>query len=100
MSASAVATASPVKKVIAKLSVVVAATIAVGAAVATFGTAAASASTANNWIMTGWNIHQLDQLSPATANHFFNTTTSLMRTRVSTSGTSKIFVSHGTSPWL
>ena len=73
MSASAVATASPVKKIIAKLSVVVVATLAVGAAAATLGTAAASASTTDNWIMTGWNIHQLDQLSPATANHFFNT---------------------------
>jgi hypothetical protein len=73
MSASAVATASPVKKFIVKLSVVVAVTLAVGVAAATFSVAAASASTTNNWIMTGWNIHQLDQLSPATANHFFNT---------------------------
>ena len=70
---SATATASPVKKIIVKLSVVAVATLAVGAAAAALGTAAASASTTTNWIMTGWNIHQLDQLSPATANHFFNT---------------------------
>jgi len=70
---SATATASPVKKIIVKLSVVAVATLAVGAVAAAIGTAAASASTTTNWIMTGWNIHQLDQLSPATANHFFNT---------------------------
>ncbi len=70
---SATATASPVKKIIAKLSVIAVATLAVGAVAVALGTAAASASTTTNWIMTGWNIHQLYQLSPATANHFFNT---------------------------
>jgi hypothetical protein len=73
MFASAVATASPVKKVIGRLSAAVAVTLAVGAGAVPFGMAPASASTAGHWIMTGWNIHQLDQLSPATANHFFNT---------------------------
>jgi hypothetical protein len=66
------------KKLLTRLTTVLAATVAAGAAAATFGTAAASAATAptGNWVMTGWNIHQLDQLSPATANHFFNTSAS------------------------
>src|SRR6266700_3160025 len=73
MSASTVSTTSPVKKLIARLSATLAATLAAGAAAATLGMAPASAATTTNWVMTGWNIHQLDQLSPAVANHFFNT---------------------------
>jgi len=64
--------ANSVKKLLTRLSAVLAATAAAGAAAATFGTAAASAATTSNWVMTGWNIHQLDQLSPAIASHFFN----------------------------
>ena len=73
MSASSVSTASPVKKLIARLSAVVAATVAAGVAATTLGMAPASAATTSNWVMTGWNVHQLDQLSPAVAKHFFNT---------------------------
>lgn len=69
---SGTANTSPVKKLIARLTAAVAVTAAAGAAVATLGTAAASAATTTNWVMTGWNIQQLDSLSPATANHFFN----------------------------
>src|SRR6266581_936995 len=58
-------TASPVKKLLARLTATLAAT-AVAAA-------AATAPTTTNWLMTGWNIHQLNQLSPALASHFFNT---------------------------
>jgi len=68
--------ANSVKKLLTRLSAVLAATVAAGAAAATFGTAAASAATTSNWVMTGWNIHQLDQLSPAIANHFFNSPSS------------------------
>lgn len=68
--------ASTAKKLITRLTAILAATAAAGAAAATFGTAAASAATTSNWVMTGWNIHQLDQLSPATASHFFNTPSS------------------------
>ena len=60
------------KRLIAKLTAGVAVALAASAAVATLGTAAASAATTTNWVMTGWNIQQLDSLSPATANHFFN----------------------------
>jgi len=73
MSASPLSAASPVKKRIARLSAAVAGVAAAGIAAATFGTAPASAATTSNWVMTGWNIHQLDQLSPAVASHFFNT---------------------------
>jgi hypothetical protein len=73
MSASSVSAASPVKKLIARLTAAVAATVAASAAAAAFGMAPASAATTSNWVMTGWNIHQLDQSSPAVANHFFNT---------------------------
>src|SRR5690348_2206268 len=62
--------ANSVKKIITRLTAVLATTVA--AAATTFGTAAASAATTSNWVMTGWNIHQLDQLNAATANHFFN----------------------------
>jgi hypothetical protein len=61
------------KKILAKLTASLAVTLAAGAAAATLSTAAASAATTTNWVMTGWNIQQLDSLSPATANHFFNT---------------------------
>jgi hypothetical protein len=66
-------TASPVRKLVARLSATVAAAVAAGAAAATLGMAPASAATTSNWVLTGWNIHQLHHLSPATANHFFNT---------------------------
>jgi hypothetical protein len=68
--------ANSVTKLLTRLSAVLAATVAAGAAAATFGTAAASAATTSNWVMTGWNIHQLDQLNPAIAQHFFNTPSS------------------------
>jgi hypothetical protein len=73
MSASAVSATSPVKKLITRLSAIVAATVAAGIAAATLGMTPASAATTSNWAMTGWNIHQLDQLSPAVTKHFFNT---------------------------
>ena len=76
MSASTVSTARPVKKLIGRLSAGIAATLAAAAAAATLGMAPASAATTSNWVMTGWNIHQLDQLSPAVASHFFNTPSS------------------------
>ena len=66
-------TASPVKKLIARLSAGLAAATVAAAAAATLGMAPASAATTANWVMTGWNIHQLDQLNPAIASHFFNT---------------------------
>jgi hypothetical protein len=72
MLASAASPASPVKKIIAKLTAVAGAALATAAAAATLGAAPASAST-GNWIMTGWNVHQIDQADPATASHFFNT---------------------------
>ena len=68
--------ANSAKKLLTRLSAVLAATVAAGAAAATFGTATASAATTSNWVMTGWNIHQLDQLSPAIASHFFNSPSS------------------------
>jgi hypothetical protein len=73
MSARSVFTISPAKKLIARLSAAVAASVAAGIAATTLGMAPASAATTSNWAMTGWNIHQLDQLSPAIAKHFFNT---------------------------
>src|SRR5690348_7610377 len=72
MSAKSIPT---VKKCLARLTATVAAALTIGAAAATLGTSAASAST-GNWVMTGWNIHQLNQLSPATASHFSNTPSS------------------------
>lgn len=75
MSASAVS-ASPVKKTVAKLTAVVAAALAAGAVAAALGAPPASASTTGNWMMTGWNIHQLYQMDPSTTNHFFNTPSS------------------------
>jgi hypothetical protein len=68
--------ANSVNKLIARLSAGLAATVAAGAAAATLGVAPAAAATTSNWVMTGWNIHQLDQLAPATASHFFNTPSS------------------------
>jgi hypothetical protein len=73
MSASTVSTARPVKKLLARLTAGLAATAVAGAAAATLGMAPASAATTSNWVMTGWNIHQLDQMSPGVASHFFNT---------------------------
>jgi hypothetical protein len=64
--------ANSVKKLLARLSAGLAATAAAGAA-ATLAMAPASAATTTNWVMTGWNIHQLNQLSPTAASHFFNT---------------------------
>lgn len=75
MSASTVTT-RPVKKLIVRLSVTLAATAAVGTAAVALSMASASAATTSNWVMTGWNIHQLNQLNPAIASHFFNTPTS------------------------
>lgn len=72
MSASASAV-SPLKKLLARIAAGVTAMVAAGAAAATLAVAPASASTASNWVMTGWNIHQLYQLSPSVAKHFFNT---------------------------
>jgi len=75
MSASPVPATGPVTKLLARLSAILAAALTIGAAAA-LGTAPASAATTGttgNWVMTGWNIHQLDQLAPAAANHFFNT---------------------------
>jgi len=66
-------TASPVKKLLARLSATLTAALAAAAATAALGMAPASAATTTNWVMTGWNIHQLNQLSPALASHFFNT---------------------------
>jgi hypothetical protein len=76
MSASTVSTARPVKKLIVRLSVTLAATASLGVAAVALSMASASAATTTNWVMTGWNIHQLNQLSPAVTNHFFNTPTS------------------------
>src|SRR6266576_1563782 len=66
-------TASPVKKLLARLTATLAATAVAAAAATALGMAPASAATTTNWVMTGWNIHQLNQLSPALASHFFNT---------------------------
>jgi hypothetical protein len=68
--------ANSVTKLIARLTAGLAAAVAAGAAATTLGMAPASAATTSNWVMTGWNIHLLDQLSPAVANHFFNTPSS------------------------
>ena len=72
MSASTLTT-SPAKKLIARLTATLAATAVATAAAATLGMAPASAATTSNWVMTGWNIHQLNQLNTALASHFFNT---------------------------
>jgi hypothetical protein len=45
------------------------------AATAGGGVQAASAAT-HDWIATGWNIHLANQMDPATARHFFNTSSS------------------------
>src|SRR6266568_3586499 len=63
---SASTAARPARTLLARLSATVAAALALGAAPAT-------AAATGNWVMTGWNIHQLNQLSPAVASHFFNT---------------------------
>jgi hypothetical protein len=76
MATSAASAASPVKKIVAKLTAAVAAALAAGAAAATLGAVPASASTTGNWMMTGWNIHQLYHMDPGTTSHFFNTQSS------------------------
>ena len=73
MSASTVSKTCQIRKLLTRLTAALAATVAAAGAAATLGASPASAATTSNWVMTGWNIHQLDQLSPATANHFFNT---------------------------
>ena len=73
MSASSVSTTSPLKKLLTRLTVGLATTLAAGAAATALSTAPASAATTTNWVMTGWNVHQLDQMSPNLAGHFFNT---------------------------
>ena len=72
MSANSI-TASPLAKLLTRLTATVAAALTLGAAAATLSMTPASAAATGNWVMTGWNIHQLNQLSPATASHFFNT---------------------------
>jgi hypothetical protein len=57
------------------LGALVVATAAALAATVGGGVSAASAGT-HDWIATGWNIHLADQLDPATAGHFFNTSSS------------------------
>src|SRR2546427_820318 len=64
--------ANSVKKLIARITAGLAAALTAGAAAATLGMAPASAATTTNWVMTGWNIHQLNQLNPTVASHFFN----------------------------
>jgi hypothetical protein len=78
MSTSTVAAARPARTLLARLAAAVAAALAAAAAAATLGAAPASAATTptGNWVMTGWNIHQLNHLSPALASHFFNTPSS------------------------
>jgi hypothetical protein len=68
--------ANSVTKLLARLSAGVAAALTAGLAATTLGVAPASAATTSNWVLTGWNIHQLDQLNPATVSHFFNTPSS------------------------
>jgi len=75
MSANSTPT-SPVAKLLARLSAGLDATVAATAAAATLGMAPAGAATTSKWVLTGWNIHQLNQLNPATASHFFNTPSS------------------------
>jgi hypothetical protein len=72
MSASTVPTTRPAKKLLTRLTITLAATAAAGVAAAALSMAPASAAT-RNWVMTGWNIHQLNQLSPTVTSHFFNT---------------------------
>jgi hypothetical protein len=55
-------------------SLVTATAVALAAAVGS-GASAASAAT-HDWIATGWNIHLANQLDPAAARHFFNTSSS------------------------
>lgn len=76
MSATAASSAGPAGKLIAKFTAVAAATLTVAAAAATFGAAAPASAGVHNWVMTGWNIHQINQLDPATAGTLFNTNTS------------------------
>jgi hypothetical protein len=68
--------ANSITKLIARLSAGAAVALTAGLAAATLGLAPASAATTSNWVMTGWNIHLLNQLSPTVASHFFNTSSS------------------------
>jgi len=68
--------AHPARKLLTRLTAVLAATAAAGAAAAAFGTTAAAAAPTTNWVMTGWNIHQLNQLHHNITSHFFNTPSS------------------------
>jgi hypothetical protein len=63
------------RPVLGTLGSLVLATAAAFAVAAGGGAGAASAST-HNWIATGWNIHLAHRLDPATAGHFFNTSSS------------------------
>jgi hypothetical protein len=73
---SAASSAGPAGKLIAKFTAVAAATLAAAAAAATFGVTAPASAGVHSWVMTGWNIHQVYQLDPATASNLFNTNTS------------------------
>jgi hypothetical protein len=73
---TAAPSAGPAGKLIAKYTAVAAAVLAAAAAAATFGAAAPASASVHNWVMTGWNIHQINQLDPATASSLFNTNTS------------------------
>jgi hypothetical protein len=64
------------KKLLVRLIAGAAAAVTAGLAAATLGLAPASAATTSNWVLTVWNIHQLNHLSPALASHFFNTPSS------------------------
>src|SRR5204863_249249 len=59
--------ANSATKLLARLSAVAAAALTAGLAATTLGVAPASAATTSNWVLTGWNIHQLNQLNPGTA---------------------------------
>jgi|SRR5579859_2632 len=76
MSATAASSAGRAGKLIAKFTAVATTALAAAAAAATIGAGPASASV-HNWVMTGWNIHLINQMDPATASHFFNTSTSI-----------------------
>jgi hypothetical protein len=75
MSATAASSARPFGALVARFTAAVTAALAAAAVAATMAAPAASASV-HSWVMTGWNIHQINQLDPATAGHFFNTSTS------------------------
>ena len=76
MSTTAASSAGLAGKLIARFTAVASAALAIAAAAAAFGAAAPASASVHNWVMTGWNVHQINQLDPATASHFFNTNTS------------------------